>query len=394
MNSSVGSPRVTRGAALRNHARRARRQRGAVPSEPDVRAPSDASLFSGDRCGPVGVFGEVKRGPREIGFRGKSDSSDSFHGRSKNAACTKKTHVGAAPRLPPPPLSPLSRNLRRVSARRTRAYRAIGHRCVSASPAESLSPSPSSSSSAALFAAAAAAAAAAATRARAPRRARRTSRFSRGEPRCRVAARGTAPAHLEPRAYAPGVERVRACHDAHVLSCAPSRAQHTRHAAVSPSSPKRDAQSPSPAIHRGSDVIVALDAGPGGSSQVASSTPASAVGDAAARIAASSPVVRRLARREHRLAFAVDGVARSRFASRGFARTPLSALSRFDAAPAPASVAIGDESGVERVGARAAAAAATRNTTGRSMNRNTVTVLAAPLAEEAEDEDEDTRGLS
>jgi hypothetical protein len=36
----------------------------------------------------------------------------------------------------------------------------------------------------------------------------------------------------------------------------------------------------------------------------------------------------------------------------------------------------------------------TRNTTGRSMNRNTVTVLAAPLAEEAEDEDEDTRGLS
>ena len=28
------------------------------------------------------------------------------------------------------------------------------------------------------------------------------------------------------------------------------------------------------------------------------------------------------------------------------------------------------------------------------MNRNTVTVLAAPLAEEAEDEDEDTRGLS
>ena len=28
------------------------------------------------------------------------------------------------------------------------------------------------------------------------------------------------------------------------------------------------------------------------------------------------------------------------------------------------------------------------------MNRNTVTVLAAPLAEEAWDEDEDTRGLS
>ena len=28
------------------------------------------------------------------------------------------------------------------------------------------------------------------------------------------------------------------------------------------------------------------------------------------------------------------------------------------------------------------------------MNRNTVTVLAASLAEEAEDEDEDTRGLS
>ena len=40
----------------------------------------------------------------------------------------------------------------------------------------------------------------------------------RGELRRGVAARGTAPAHLEPRANARGVERVRARHHAHVLS--------------------------------------------------------------------------------------------------------------------------------------------------------------------------------
>ena len=170
--------------------------------------------------------------------------------------------------------------------------------------------------------------------------------------------------------------------------------QHTRHAEVSRSSPKRDAQSPSPAIHRGSDVIVALDAGPGGSSQVASSTPSSAVGDAAARIAASSPVVRDpraesiaspsrwTASRE---AVSPRGDSPERRPRRSRASTRRRRRPRWPSVTNPGS----------NVSARVPQQQqCTRNTTGRSMNRNTVTVLAASLAEEAEDEDEDTRGLS
>ena len=394
MNSSVGSPRVTRGAALRNHARRARRQRGAVPANPTCvrRATRRSSLVIG--AGRSEFLAKLKGGPREIGFRGKSDSSDSFHGRSKNAACTKKTHVGAAPRLPPPPLSPLSRNLRRVSARRTRAYRAIGHRCVSASPAESLSPSPSSSSSAALFGGGGGGGGGGGAPAPAPRRARQN--VSRSPAASLVAGRrhaGQLPLTLSHARMHPAWN---ACAHAMTRTSCPRSisSQHTRHAEVSRSSPKRDAQSPSPAIHRGSDVIVALDAGPGGSSQVASSTPASAVGDAAARIAASSPVVRD-SRAESiaspsrwtasREAVSRRGDSPERRSRRSRASTRRRRRPRWPSVTNPGS----------NVSARVPQQQqCTRNTTGRSMNRNTVTVLAAPLAEEAEDEDEDTRGLS
>ena len=193
-------------------------------------------------------------------------------------------------------------------------------------------------------------------RARASARAPERLAFSRGEPRCRVAARGTAPAHLEPRAYAPGVERVRACHDAHVLSSLNLVATHEARRGFAFVAEERR-----PIAVAGYTPRKRRDRGVGRwAGWLITSRVVYALERRRRRRGAHRGVVAgrsRPARREHRLAFAVDGVARSRFASRGFARTPPSALSRFDAAPAPASVAIGDESGVERVGARAAAAA-------------------------------------
>ena len=230
-------------------------------------------------------------------------------------------------------------------------------------------------------------------RARASARAPERLAFSRGEPRCRVAARGTAPAHLEPRAYAPGVERVRACHDAHVLSSLHLVATHEARRGFAFVAEERR-----PIAVAGYTSWKRRDRGVGRwAGWLITSRVVYARERRRRRGGAHRGVVAgcsRLARREHRLASrwtaSREAVSRrgdspERRSRRSRASTRRRRRPRWPSVTNPGS----------NVSARVPQQQqCTRNTTGRSMNRNTVTVLAAPLAEEAEDEDEDTRGLS
>ena len=185
------------------------------------------------------------------------------------------------PRPPPPPLAPLSHEPRLVSSN-THLAHADGHRRVSVSPAVAPSPSPSSGSPAASFGGGGGGGAAA-------RRARQN--FSRSSAASLVAGLrhvGQLPltlshARMHPAWNTCAQAMTRASRPCSIVS------QHTRHTAVSSPSPTREIQSSSPAVHRGSDAIVALDAGPGVSSHADSSCLESAGRDAASLSGSKPP---------------------------------------------------------------------------------------------------------
>ena len=275
--------------------------------------------------------------------------------------------VGAAP--PSTALTALARAPPPVRARASRSRRRFSPR-VSASPADASSPSPSTSSPR-LGSAANAPRSGWRVGARAERLA-----VLRGELRRGVAARGTAPLTLSHvRMHAAW----NAC--AHAItptSCPRSMSsQHTKHAATSRPS-TRNAQSSSPATHRGSDAIVALDAGrashrrraPVGTCAHRGRNRRSRWSETARAFWRSKPSSSKKSSRE-----AVpprDGPPASR-PRRSRAPTRRRRLPQCPSTP-PGSNASA------RVPQRQQC---TRNTTGRRINMKTVTVLAAPLAEAA-----------
>ena len=203
---------------------------------------------------------------------------------------------------------------------------ADGHRRFSASPANPRSPSPSSSFPA--------------TRAAArPPELLSLLRVEHGD---HVPARGTAPAHLEPRAYAPGVENVRAGRDARVSSSLDRFATHgTAHRGFTSVADQRN-----PIVVAGDTPRKRRDRG---------------VGRRARRIVARERIVSRERRSRRRVALGVEAaivrvVARSRPPSPRSVLEPPSALARAAAAPTPAPVAVDGDAGVERLAPCAAAA--------------------------------------
>ena len=157
-----------------------------------------------------------------------------------------------------------------------------------------------------------------------------------------VPARGTAPAHLEPRAYAPGVENVRAGRDARVSSSLDRFATHgTAHRGFTSVADQRN-----PIVVAGDTPRKRRDRG---------------VGRRARRIVARERIVSRERRSRRRVALGVEAaivrvVARSRPPSPRSVLEPPSALARAAAAPTPAPVAVDGDAGVERLAPCAAAA--------------------------------------